>query len=66
MYRTDNPLADFEAYEWERERQIAKLPICSHCDEPITDDTAFFIEGEWICENCMNQFRKVVESEDFN
>lgn len=38
MY-TDNPLADFAAYELEQEKRIEKLPRCSHCDEPTWMNT---------------------------
>lgn len=62
MYVPDN-YDMFRTYDYEQQRRVKKLPRCSHCDEHITDDTAFYIEGEWICEDCMNQFRKVVEDE---
>lgn len=63
-FRTDDPLADFSRWERQKEQQTAKRPLCSYCDEPITDDVAYYIEGEWICEYCMeNHFRKPVPEE---
>jgi formylmethanofuran dehydrogenase subunit E len=46
----------WEAHDAERERQLAKLPHCADCDEPIQDETAYYINGEWICEDCMSAY----------
>lgn len=53
MRRTDDPLADFAAYEDERERWLKKLPVCADCDEPIQDDHYFLINDEMICTECL-------------
>lgn len=64
MYRTGDPIEDFNRYDAERERQLRKLPRCSECDEPITDEYAYYINGEWICERCMNDnYRREVEAD---
>lgn len=58
--RTDNPLADFDRWEEEKERAIAKLPRCDYCNEPIQDDYCYDLDGEVICEDCLNRhFRKL-------
>ena len=54
---SDDPVADFEAYDAEQEAALELLPKCSHCGEPIQDDTCFLINDEPICENCMELFR---------
>ncbi len=47
------------AYEAEQERQLDKLPKCDYCGEPITDDYCYNINGDIICEECLNDnFRK--------
>ena len=62
MYRTDDPVKDFLQYDAERERELAKLPRCCECDEPITDEYCYEINGEYLCEDCLNsQHRRAVE-----
>lgn len=40
------------------QKQLDKLPVCSYCDEPVQEDYYFEINGEVICETCMNRFFK--------
>ena len=54
---TDDPARDFEAWDAEQERRLARLPECADCGHPIQDETAFYINGEWICEGCMEAYR---------
>lgn len=35
-------------------------PICAECDRAIADDTAFYIDGEWRCESCIETYRREV------
>ena len=42
------------AYEAERERKLDKFPKCDCCGEPITDDYLYKIDGEFLCEECLN------------
>lgn len=58
IYRTDDPIADYDKYLDEAESQMAKLPKCVHCDEPITDDTYYDINGECMCEACLNKHHR--------
>lgn len=62
MYYTDDPLADFARYDAEQQEALGKLPKCSECDEPIQDEYAYYINGEWVCECCMREhYRKEVQ-----
>lgn len=62
MTFTDDPIADFERYDAEQQKQLDKLPKCSICDEPIQDDYYYEINAECICEDCLNDnFRKDIE-----
>ena len=46
-----------------REDYIEKLPKCAYCGEPIQDDYCYEINGEVICEDCLNDnFRVSTES----
>lgn len=58
MYYTDNPVLDAMRYDAERQAEIEKLPICSECDEHIQDEYLFEINGEYICEHCMEENHK--------
>ena len=62
MFYTDDPVADFERYDAEQEAMLDKLPRCSECDEPIQGETCYEINGELICEECLeNNHKKWVE-----
>lgn len=51
-------------HDAEQERELDRLPECSYCGEHITDEYAFYIEGEWICNRCMvENFRREVVPE---
>lgn len=60
---TDDPVADYSRYDAKCQKEIEQLPTCSECDEHITDDFAYYIDGEWICEDCMKEYRRSVEPE---
>lgn len=61
IFRTDDPAADFAAWEAEQESWLAKRPVCADCDEPIQDDHYFDINGEAICPDCMEgNYRKEI------
>ena len=47
-------------HEQQMERQLAKLPVCADCGNPIQTETAFYINGKWICENCIEIYRREV------
>jgi formylmethanofuran dehydrogenase subunit E len=62
MRWTDDPVADAERYMAEQEEELKKLPVCDYCNEPIQDDYLFDLEGDIVCESCMNKhFRKHTE-----
>jgi len=60
---TDDPLADFNRWDAEQERRLARLPVCADCDEPIQTESAYYINGEWICEDCMESYRRDVNED---
>ena len=55
MTYTDDPVADFERYDAQRQRELAKLPMCSECGQPITDEYCFEVNDELICESCITE-----------
>lgn len=51
---TDDPVADFHAYDDEQQKWLDSLPVCAECGQPIQDDYCYEIDGEIICEECLN------------
>lgn len=63
MFYTDDPARDFANWDAEQQRELDRLPECADCGHPIQDETAFYINGEWICEDCMDSYRREVVPE---
>ena len=62
MFYSDDPIADFERHDAKQQAELDKLPRCCECDEPIQEEFCYEINGELICDSCMNDnHRKVVE-----
>lgn len=62
IYRTDDPLADFDRHDTEESARLKRLPVCSECGNPIQDEYMYLIDGEPICEECLNKnYRKYTE-----
>lgn len=56
--------SQWEAHERDQERRLAKRPVCDYCQEHIQDDFYYEINGENICEYCLDQFfRKETDNE---
>ena len=60
MCWTDDPIADFERHDAEQNRRLEQLPVCADCDNAIQDETAYYINGEWICKDCMSSYEREV------
>ena len=52
MYRTDDPIADFDRWDREQAEHEERLPHCAICGEAIYEKY-YVIEGEIICEDCL-------------
>lgn len=62
MIFTDDPLSDFDRYDRQQEEWLKSLPVCDCCGEPIQDEYCYEINGDLICEDCLDMhFRKAVE-----
>ena len=63
MRRPDN-YSQWEANERRLERELARRPVCSFCEEHIQEDQFYCVNGEYICKHCMEtQF--LVYTEDY-
>lgn len=60
MFYTDDPVLDAERYQAAQDHLLESLPVCADCDHPIQDETAYYINGEWICKNCMEAYEREV------
>lgn len=61
------PVPDYNdlhrSYEAQQEKALARLPICTYCEQPIQDDYLFDIDGELYCEECAKDlFRRSTEN----
>jgi formylmethanofuran dehydrogenase subunit E len=60
---TDDPIADFARHDAEQQEELEKLPVCSECGEPIQSEYCYEIDGEYICEECLEcNHKKTVDS----
>lgn len=52
----------WEQHEVKAEKWLSERPVCCYCDEPIQDDFCYEVNGELICEDCLEvHFRKPTE-----
>jgi formylmethanofuran dehydrogenase subunit E len=58
MFYTDDPVRDFENYDREMARRIARLPVCAECREHIQSEDLYDINGELYCEECMHNHKR--------
>lgn len=63
MPYTDDPIADFEAWDAEQQRKLDSFPKCVECGKRIQDDELFDIDGDLYCLNCADDlFKHSVEN----
>ncbi len=60
---SDDPIADFHRHDAEQQKKLEKLPRCSECRERIQSEFAYYITDEWICENCIEEYRREVTTD---
>jgi formylmethanofuran dehydrogenase subunit E len=58
MCITDDPVADFLRRDAKEQAWLDKLPRCGYCNEPIQDEHCYEINGEPVCEECLNYNHK--------
>lgn len=71
MYRTDDPIADYDRYDRERTKWLESKPKCSECGEHIQEDTAVHIYNviigdRWYCDDCLRNMRESTDLDDYN
>ena len=58
FFPSNDPIADFHAWDAEQTEQLKLLPICSDCGEPIVSDAFYEIGIDRLCESCLNNHRR--------
>lgn len=53
LFRTDDPIADFERYDAMKEERLERLPKCIYCDHPIQTEKLYVINDEFVCPDCL-------------
>lgn len=43
-----------------QQRQLDRLPKCTECGEPIQQTDALFIDGGYICDDCLDDMRREI------
>lgn len=61
MYIPDN-YDLFLAHERQQEAELAKLPVCCGCGNPIQSEDLWDIDGSLYCESCMEDFKHSAEN----
>jgi hypothetical protein len=54
LYRTDDPEADFLCHDAAQVRYEERLPHCEYCEKALYD-TYYCIDGEILCEKCVEK-----------
>lgn len=63
MPYTDDPIADFEAWDAEQQEKLEAMPICCECDKQIQEDELFDVYGDLYCWDCaVKLFRKSTDN----
>lgn len=58
MRYTDDPVADFCHHDAEQQKKLDRLPVCDGCDNTITDDAYYDIDGTILCQECLDSNHK--------
>ena len=62
MERIPDHYSQWEAHQAEIDRHLAKLPLCAECGEPIQSEWLYDLDGELVCESCMECHRQSVDN----
>lgn len=59
------PYEDFLRKEAEEEKWLKTRPVCAWCGQPIQDEYAYEIDGELVCEVCIEECRTYIPEGDY-
>lgn len=49
----------WKIHDFEIEERLSKLPVCDECGHHIQDEHCYCINGNYICEDCLNDRYRV-------
>ena len=62
FFSTNDPIADYHRYDAVQQREVERCPKCDYCDAPITVDTYYDLDGDIVCEECLDRhFKKFTD-----
>ena len=61
MFHTPDNYSRWQQHDTEQENRLNELPECSECGEHIQSDFCYEVNGEYICEECMEGHKKYTE-----
>lgn len=61
---TDDPLHDFFVDDREKQEWLNGRPVCAACGEPIQQEDAVYLNGEWYCDDCIRAARTYLPEEE--
>ena len=51
----------YDAYERRQAQELEKYPKCEWCENHITDERLYVIDGELVCEKCIEERHKFTD-----
>lgn len=61
LHYTDDPVADYDAYDAECQAWLESRPVCDICGNPIQQDHYFTICGKTICPDCVDDCKHYID-----
>lgn len=55
----------WKQHDQEQADALDALPVCCKCGEHIQDEFCYFIDGDCICESCIDNYKVHVEDLNF-
>lgn len=55
--------SQWEEHERKKETWLARRPECADCGHNIQDEQAYYINGVFVCQDCMSSY--LVDVEDY-
>lgn len=56
MTSSYDPVRDFEQHDAKKEEWLSKRPVCDMCGHHIQDDYYFDVDGDILCDRCMDGY----------
>lgn len=63
-FRHGDPHDDFDRYDAEMERRLARRPVCSCCKKHIQDEEALHFGAIWLCSDCVEDNTEYIEVDE--